>query len=64
LPAADTAALRAALERGQLSARGFDRVLRLASTAVWQNMGAVPETAKGALPYPAGRAPDLRLSRY
>jgi magnesium chelatase family protein len=30
LPAADTAALRAALERGQLSARGFDRVLRLA----------------------------------
>jgi magnesium chelatase family protein len=32
LPSADTAALRGALERGDLSARGFDRVLRLAWT--------------------------------
>jgi len=32
LPAADTADLRAALDRGLLSARGFDRVLRLAWT--------------------------------
>jgi magnesium chelatase family protein len=30
LPAGDTAALRAGLERGFLSARGFDRILRLA----------------------------------
>jgi magnesium chelatase family protein len=32
LPAADTAGLRSALDRGLLSARGFDRVLRLAWT--------------------------------
>ena len=32
LPAADTAALRTSLDRGVLSARGFDRVLRLAWT--------------------------------
>jgi magnesium chelatase family protein len=32
LPARDTASLRARLERGSLSARGFDRVLRLAWT--------------------------------
>jgi magnesium chelatase family protein len=32
LPAADTAGLRAAVDRGMLSARGFDRVLRLAWT--------------------------------
>jgi magnesium chelatase family protein len=32
LPAADTAGLRRALDRGLLSARGFDRVLRLAWT--------------------------------
>ena len=32
LPAADTADLRQALDRGLLSARGFDRVLRLAWT--------------------------------
>jgi magnesium chelatase family protein len=32
LPARDTAALRAGLDRGVLSARGFDRVLRLAWT--------------------------------
>jgi magnesium chelatase family protein len=32
LPPADTAALRSALDRGLLSARGFDRVLRLAWT--------------------------------
>jgi magnesium chelatase family protein len=32
LPAQDTASLRAGLERGSLSARGFDRVLRLAWT--------------------------------
>ena len=32
LPVADTAALRSALDRGLLSARGFDRVLRLAWT--------------------------------
>jgi magnesium chelatase family protein len=32
LPAEDTAGLRSALDRGMLSARGFDRVLRLAWT--------------------------------
>ena len=32
LPSADTAELRTALDRGQVSARGFDRVLRLAWT--------------------------------
>jgi magnesium chelatase family protein len=32
LPPADTAALRSGLDRGTLSARGFDRVLRLAWT--------------------------------
>jgi magnesium chelatase family protein len=32
LPPGHTAALRAALDRGSLSARGFDRVLRLAWT--------------------------------
>ncbi|MFI5888815.1 YifB family Mg chelatase-like AAA ATPase [Actinoplanes sp. NPDC051513] len=32
LPSADTADLRASLDRGMLSARGFDRVLRLAWT--------------------------------
>jgi magnesium chelatase family protein len=32
LPASDTAALRTSLDRGVLSARGFDRVLRLAWT--------------------------------
>jgi magnesium chelatase family protein len=32
LPPADTAALRTGLDRGVLSARGFDRVLRLAWT--------------------------------
>jgi magnesium chelatase family protein len=32
LPSRDTAALHGALERGALSARGFDRVLRLAWT--------------------------------
>lgn len=32
LPATDTSALRAALDRGTVSARGFDRVLRLAWT--------------------------------
>jgi magnesium chelatase family protein len=32
LPAAHTAALRVSLDRGSLSARGFDRVLRLAWT--------------------------------
>jgi magnesium chelatase family protein len=32
LPAPDTAALRASLDRGLLSARGFDRILRLAWT--------------------------------
>ena len=32
LPAADTAELRARLDSGSLSARGFDRVIRLAWT--------------------------------
>jgi magnesium chelatase family protein len=32
LPADDTAVLRTAIDRGILSARGFDRVLRLAWT--------------------------------
>jgi magnesium chelatase family protein len=32
LPSRDTASLRSGLERGSLSARGFDRVLRLAWT--------------------------------
>jgi magnesium chelatase family protein len=32
LPAADTAALRTSLDRGSLSARGFDRVVRIAWT--------------------------------
>jgi magnesium chelatase family protein len=32
LPATDTAGLHSALDRGSLSARGFDRVLRLAWT--------------------------------
>jgi magnesium chelatase family protein len=46
LPAADTADLRAALDRGLLSARGFDRVLRLAWTIADLDGSARPARAE------------------